>query len=129
MLLVSTACALLLVLTTVLHYEVLRVLSAGLPALRVASRGKLLVVIFAAFFAHTIEIVLYAFLACLLIRAVFSWIEPYPKNSIHIFVFKITEPFLAPVRRLIPPIGGFDIAFVLVFFAVSIILQLVQRSA
>jgi len=31
------------------------------------------------------------------------------------------------VRRLVPPIGGFDIAFLLVFIGVSLILQLVQQ--
>ena len=75
-----------------------------------------------------LELVLYAFMACLLIRAVFSWFEPYPKNRVHRFTFQITEPFLAPVRRLVPPIGGFDIAFLLVFIAVSMVLSLVQRS-
>lgn len=75
-----------------------------------------------------LEIVLYAFMACLLIRAVFSWIEPYPKNRIHRLVFDVTEPILAPVRRLVPPIGGFDIAFLLVFIAVSLVLSVVQRS-
>jgi YggT family protein len=78
--------------------------------------------------APLLEIVLYAFLICLLIRAVFSFIEPYPKNSVHRFVFRITEPLLQPVRRLVPPIGGFDIAFLLVFIGVSMVIQLVQRA-
>jgi YggT family protein len=75
-----------------------------------------------------LELVLYAFMACLLVRAVFSWFEPTPKNRVHRFTFQVTEPFLAPVRRLVPPIGGFDIAFLLVFIAVSMVLSLVQRS-
>jgi YggT family protein len=74
-----------------------------------------------------IELLLYAFMACLLIRAVFSWIEPYPRNGVHRFTFQVTEPFLAWVRRLVPPVGGFDVAFLLVFIAVSMILSLVQR--
>jgi YggT family protein len=78
--------------------------------------------------AFILELVLYAFMGCLLIRAVFSWIEPYPKNRVHRLTFNVTEPFLAPVRRLVPPIGGFDIAFLLVFIAVTMILSLVQRS-
>ena len=53
-------CALLVVVTTAIHYEVLRGLSTGLPALRVPSRGKLLLVIFATFLAHAVEITLYA---------------------------------------------------------------------
>jgi YggT family protein len=74
-----------------------------------------------------LELVIYAFMLCLLVRAVFSFIEPYPKNQIHQFTFRVTEPFIAPVRRLVPPIGGFDIAFLLVFIGVSLILQLVQQ--
>lgn len=74
-----------------------------------------------------LQLVIIAFMLCLLIRAVFSFVEPYPKNRVHRFTFQVTEPFIAPVRRLVPPIGGFDIAFLLVFIAVSIILQLVQR--
>jgi YggT family protein len=73
-------------------------------------------------------LVLYAFIGCLLVRAVFSWIEPYPKNGVHRFTFQVTEPFLAPVRRLVPPIGGFDISFLLVLLAASMVLSLVQRS-
>ena len=75
-----------------------------------------------------LELVLYAFMACLLVRAVFSWIEPYPKNRVHRITFGVTEPFLAPVRRLVPPIGGFDLAFLLVFIFVSLILSVIQRS-
>jgi len=74
-----------------------------------------------------LELAIYAFMLCLLIRAVFSFIEPYPKNQIHQFTFRVTEPFIAPVRRLVPPVGGFDIAFLLVFIGVTLILQLVQQ--
>ena len=74
-----------------------------------------------------IQVILYLFLLCLAVRAVFSWIEPYPKNRIHRLAFDITEPVIAPVRRLVPPMGGFDISFLLVFFAVSLIIQLVRQ--
>jgi hypothetical protein len=60
MLTVAAVCGLLVVVATAIHYEVLRGLSAGLPALRIPSRGKLLVVIFATFLAHAVEILLYA---------------------------------------------------------------------
>lgn len=74
-----------------------------------------------------LSLVLYAFMICLLVRAVFSWIEPYPKNTVHRLSFQVTEPFLAPVRRLVPPVGGFDIAFLLVFIGVSMLVSIVQR--
>jgi hypothetical protein len=59
MLLVIAACGLLVAMTTVLHYEVLRGLNAALPSLRVPKRAKLLFVMVAAFFAHAAEIALY----------------------------------------------------------------------
>jgi len=58
--LVGAFCVVLLALTTVIHYEVLRMLSIGLPALNMPARAKLVVVIFATFFAHLAEIFLYA---------------------------------------------------------------------
>jgi voltage-gated potassium channel Kch len=60
MVIVAAVCALLVVATTFIHYETLRGLSAALPALRTPSRAKLLVVVFVTFFAHALEIVLYA---------------------------------------------------------------------
>ena len=65
---VAISCIVLLVVTTVIHYEVLRLLSVGLPAFRMPARAKLIVVIFGAFFAHAAEIVLYAAAIYLLVR-------------------------------------------------------------
>lgn len=59
MLIVILACVLLISTTTVIHYEALRTLSRKLPALRIPSRSKLLVVIFTAFVAHALEIAVY----------------------------------------------------------------------
>ncbi len=59
MLIVIVACLLLISLTTLIHYEVLRGLHVGLPRLRIPIRTKLLVVIFGAFLAHALEIALY----------------------------------------------------------------------
>jgi hypothetical protein len=60
---------LLIVLSTVVHYEVLRALSAGLPRARVQPRAKLLLVMFAVFAAHAFEIVLYGVAIWLLVAA------------------------------------------------------------
>ena len=68
MTLVGIFCVVLLVLTTIIHYEVLRVLTAGLPAFRTPPRAKLVVVIFSAFLAHAAEILLYAVAIYVLVR-------------------------------------------------------------
>lgn len=57
--LVIAACCLLVIATTVMHYEVLRSLNARLPALNVPKRAKLLVVMLVAFVSHAAEITLY----------------------------------------------------------------------
>ena len=61
MLWVIFSCILLIALTTLVHFEILSSLNTRLPALRIPSRSKLLVVIFAAFVAHALEIALYGF--------------------------------------------------------------------
>jgi hypothetical protein len=56
---VAASCLVLLTATTFVHYEVLRLLSVGLPALHMPARPKLIVVIFGTSIAHAIEILLY----------------------------------------------------------------------
>jgi hypothetical protein len=53
-------CVLLLLLTTIIHYEALRLLTAGLPRIALPARAKLVVVILGTFCAHATEMFLYA---------------------------------------------------------------------
>ncbi len=53
------ASLLLIALTTVIHYEALRVMYGGLPRLSIPNRSKLLVVMFGVFAAHFLEIAVY----------------------------------------------------------------------
>jgi hypothetical protein len=55
----AATCLFLLVATTFIHYEVLRLLTAALPLLHVRPRVQLIFVILGAFCAHFIEILLY----------------------------------------------------------------------
>jgi hypothetical protein len=57
--LVAFVALLLIGMSTVIHYEVLRGLYGWLPALRIPNRTKVLVVIFGAFIAHVLEIAVY----------------------------------------------------------------------
>lgn len=70
MLIVAMVSLTLLVLTTVIHYEVLRWLTILLPGLRIRPRAKLIVVVIAAFLAHLLEIWLYALATYGLVRYV-----------------------------------------------------------
>jgi YggT family protein len=53
---------------------------------------------------------LYALIILILVRVAFSWVSPYPNNSVYRFVFQATEPLLAPVRRRLPPMSGMDLS-------------------
>lgn len=66
---ILACCALLLVATTVVHYEVLRLLSFGLPIMRVPARAKLIIVIVGAFGSHAFQMLLYGGVYYLLIHA------------------------------------------------------------
>ncbi len=53
-------CLVLVIATSVVHYEVLRGASGLAPKLDIPARRRTLLTVAAAFFAHTIEIILYA---------------------------------------------------------------------
>ncbi len=60
-LLIATASTLFLVfLTVTTHYEVLRLISEIIPKLKIPPRFRILVVIYGAFFAHTVEVLVFA---------------------------------------------------------------------
>ncbi len=55
------ASILLVGMTLMIHYEILRIASALLPGLPIPVRMRVIFVVFAAFLAHTVEVWLYAF--------------------------------------------------------------------
>ena len=56
----------------------------------------------------------------ILIRAIISWVNPDPYNPIVQFLYKTTEPILAPLRRLLPLQFsiGIDISPLIAFFII-----------
>jgi YggT family protein len=55
--------------------------------------------------------------------ALMSWVSPDPRNPIVQFLRQITEPVLAPARRLLPPwkTGGLDLSPIIVLIAIQIV--------
>jgi len=52
----------------------------------------------------------------MIVRAFASWFRLDERYAIIRFLALITDPFIEPVRRIIPPIGMFDMAFIIAFF-------------
>jgi len=76
-----------------------------------------------------IYVILQVFLLCLLARAVLSW---FPSSggaldTVRRALMTITEPVLAPIRSLLPPVRlgavGLDLSFMIVFFAILILMR------
>ena len=44
----------------------------------------------------------------ILVRVILSWFTPQPTNVLFKILYQITEPILAPLRRIIPRVGMFD---------------------
>jgi len=44
----------------------------------------------------------------IIFRAILSWFSPRPTNILAVILYRITEPILAPLRRIIPRAGMFD---------------------
>ncbi|MCK7459342.1 YggT family protein [Idiomarina aminovorans] len=54
----------------------------------------------------------------LIIRAILSWFSQ-GYNPIEAMLHQITDPLLAPVRKVIPPIGGLDLSVLVVIIALQ----------
>ena len=60
-----------------------------------------------------------------LARVLFSWIQPDPYNPVVRTIVRLSDPILAPLRRIIPPLGMLDITPLVALIALSIIEQIV----
>ncbi|MHB8910016.1 MAG: YggT family protein [Syntrophales bacterium] len=69
--------------------------------------------------AKIIDIALTAYMWIIVIRAVLSWVNPDPYNPIVRFLYQITEPVMARVRRWIPLRGmGIDFSPMIILLAI-----------
>jgi YggT family protein len=55
--------------------------------------------------------------------ALITWVSPDPRNPVVMILRQITEPVLAPARRLLPPwkTGGLDFSPLIVIFAIQLV--------
>lgn len=61
----------------------------------------------------------------LVLRAILSWVSQ-GRNPIEAVMHQLSEPLLAPVRRVIPAIGGLDLSMIVVLFALKFVEILVN---
>ena len=57
---------------------------------------------FLAATAQVLDVVLTVFYWVVIIRALISWVNPDPYNPIVLLLQRLTEPILAPIRKMLP---------------------------
>jgi YggT family protein len=68
-----------------------------------------------------------AYLLVMFARMIFSWIPPTSGGlmTVQRVLADLTEPVLAPVRRVIPPAGVLDLSFLVVVILLGILRNVV----
>lgn len=84
--------------------------------------GVALPVILFFAFVELIRLSIYIFMVSILIQAVLSWVSAH--HPVAPFFDAMTRPLLAPLRRIVPPIGGVDISPLIAFLFLQLMLAL-----
>ena len=82
-----------------------------------------------------VEAALQLYMWLLIAAAILSWLVAFnvvnTRNQfvsiVGEFLYRITEPVLAPIRRLLPNLGGLDISPIVVFFIIIFINSVIER--
>ena len=78
--------------------------------------------------AKILDVVLSIYMWLIIARAILSWVNPDPYNAIVRFLYRVTEPVLYKIRRMIPSYGmGIDfspmVVFLIIIFLRSFLVQ------
>ncbi len=102
---VDTAAILLLLALSWLRYLILKVAIGGtvMPFINIGTAGPMAMLV--AAIAYVLTLLAMAWFWLLLISIVLSWVQPANRSPAIPLVFQLTEPLLAPFRRLLPQMG------------------------
>ena len=60
----------------------------------------------------------------LVIYALLSWIIRDGQHPVFRFLQSMVEPILTPIRKVLPPIGGFDVSVIAALIGIEVIRQI-----
>jgi YggT family protein len=64
----------------------------------------------------------------MLVRAIASWFRLDERYAFIRFLARITDPFIAPVRRIVRPVGVIDLSFIVAWFLLVVLQQLLLQA-
>jgi YggT family protein len=74
-------------------------------------------------FENFLALLLQILLMAIFVRVLLTWLPIDQNNPIVRVLFDVTEPVLAPFRRIIPRIGMFDLSPIAAMLIIQLILQ------
>ncbi len=80
-----------------------------------------------AFLGTFINILFYALWAAILGRVIISWLNLSPYNPIVVMLYQITEPILAPIRRVLPRMEMIDLSPMVAIILMAVVRGVLQR--
>jgi YggT family protein len=78
-----------------------------------------------SFILNFVQILVLILQIAIIGRAVLSWFSVDPRSPLVSVLYEITEPILAPLRRVVPRIGMIDITPMVAIFALYIIQRVI----
>lgn len=76
-----------------------------------------------AFVANFLRFFVVALWLLVLGRVIISWVDPQGRTTLGRFLIQVTEPLLAPVRRLMPQTGMFDFSPLVVMLVLGVLVR------
>ena len=75
-----------------------------------------------------LEYLIYALNLAVFGRVIMSWVSPRGDDPISPILFQITEPVLAPIRRVMPRTGMFDFTPMVALILINFLILPIVRS-
>ncbi|WP_376694796.1 YggT family protein [Wenzhouxiangella sp. EGI_FJ10305] len=71
-----------------------------------------------------IRMLLVLYLVLIIVGVILSWVGQGFRHPIVPLVYQLTEPVLAPIRRVLPPLGGFDLSPLIAIIVIQFLIIL-----
>ena len=73
--------------------------------------------------AKYLSYLIYAFDLAIFGRVIMSWVSPRGNDPISSILIQMTEPLIAPIRRVLPQFGMFDLSPVVALLILNFIVR------
>ena len=72
-----------------------------------------------------VSLLIDVFMFAIIIEVIISWMNPGSYNPVNSLLHSLTSPLLRPIRRLIPPIAGIDLAPLFAIIGLQVLRMLI----